>query len=180
MINSRELPFSSCTDYQFEQIISEFTNSKSRLLDLFSSNGFSNQINNLINDFTKDNYKCKYHNHSSFPKLLKEHHKDCLKATHINIRSLELNKYILKAYLDTLGCEFDLIFLSETGHVNIASVEDVFKGYNLIYQPPSTAKGGAGILIKINSFDSVTKLDTPKFTTKKTVLVVIVYTKMYG
>ena len=119
LINSRELPFSSCTNYQ---LISEFTNSKNRLLDLFSSNGFSNQINNLINDFAKDNYKCKYHNHSSFPKLLREHLKECLKAMHINIRSLELNKHILKAYLDTLGCEFDLIFLSETGHVNIASV----------------------------------------------------------
>ena len=164
LISPREFPFSSCTDYQ---LISELTNSKSKLLDLFNSNGFSKQINNLINDFAKDNYKCKYHNHSSFPKLLSEHHNNGLKAIHINIRSLDLNKYILKAYLDTLGCEFDLIFLSETGRVNIASVEDIFKDYNLIYQPPSTAKGGAGILIKTNSFDSITKLDTPNYTPKK-------------
>ena len=165
LLSPREFPFSCCTDYQ---LISEFTNSKSKLLDLFYSNGFSKQINNLINDFAKDNYKCKFYNNSSFPKLIKEHHLDCLKAIHINIRSLELNKYMLKAYLNTLGCDFDLIFLSETGRVNIASVEDVFKGYNLIYQPPSTAKGGSGILIKTNSFDSVTKLDTPNFTINKT------------
>ena len=165
LINPREFPFASCTDYQ---LTSEFTNSKSKLLDLFSSNGFSKQINNLIKDFAKDNYKCKYHNYSSFPKLLSEHQTKCLKAIHINLRSLELNKYKLKSYLDTLGCEFDLIFLSETGHANIASVEDIFKGYNLIYQPPFTSKGGAGILIKTNSFDSIIKLDTPKFTTKKT------------
>ena len=165
LLNPHEFPFSCCTDYQ---LISEFTNSKSKLLDLFYSNGFSKQINNLINDFAKDNYKCKFYNNSSFPKLIKEHHLDCLKAIHINIRSLELNKYMLKAYLNTLGCDFDLIFLSETGRVNIASVEDVFKGYNLIYQPPSTAKGGSGILIKTNSFDSITKLDTPNFTINKT------------
>ena len=101
LINPREFPFSSCTDYQ---LISEFTNSKSKLLDLFSSNGFSKQINDLIKDFAKDNYKCKYHNYSSFPKLLSEHQSKCLKATHINIRSLELNKYNLKLYLDTFGC----------------------------------------------------------------------------
>ena len=145
MISPREFPFSSCTDYQ---LISEITTSKSKLLDLFNSNGFSNQINNLINDFAKDNYKCRYYNYSSFPKLLREHQNNGLKAIHFNIRSLDLNKYNLKAFLDTLGCEFDLIFLSESGRVNIASVEDIFKGYNLIYQPPSTAKGGAGILIK--------------------------------
>ena len=33
LFNPRELPFSSCTDYQ---LISEFTNSKSKLLDLFN------------------------------------------------------------------------------------------------------------------------------------------------
>ena len=84
LISPREFPFSSCTDYQ---LISELTNSKSKLLDLFNSNGFSKQINNLINDFAKDNYKCKYHNHSTFPKLHSEHHNNGLKAIHINIRS---------------------------------------------------------------------------------------------
>ena len=90
LLSPREFPFSCCTDYQL------IANSKSKLLDLFYSNGFSKQINNLINDFAKDNYECKFYNNSSFPRLIKEHHLDCLKAIHINIRSLELNKYMLK------------------------------------------------------------------------------------
>ena len=139
--NPREFPFSCCTDYQ---LISEFNNSKNKLLELFDSNGFSNQINNVINDFAKDNYKCKYHNHSSFPKILSEHHTDCFKAIHINIRSLDLNKYILKAYIGNLGCELDLIYLSETGHTNIASVKDIFKGYNLIISLHQLQKGEQG------------------------------------
>ena len=163
--NARQLPFACCTDYQ---VINEFENSKTKLLDLFNCNGFSKQINTYINDFAKDNYTCKYYNHSSFPKVLGEHDKDCLKTVHINIRSLEKNKFELKSYLETLGCKFDLIFISETGHVNISSIEDVFKGYSFIYEPPSTAKGGAGILIKNNSFESIVKLENSQFRIDKT------------
>ena len=86
---------------------------------------------------------------------------------HFNIRSFEKNKFLLYSFLELLNIEFDIIFLSETGKVNVALAESIFDGYKLIYQPPSSSKGGAGMLIKTSKFDDISEIKDPNLSISK-------------
>ena len=58
-----ELPFAKCSDYQ---IITEFSTSKTQVLEFLSNNNFSSEMFKHINKITKDNYTCKYYNEAIF------------------------------------------------------------------------------------------------------------------
>ena len=161
---AQEMPFSSCTDYQLYR---ECSTQISNIFEIFNDNNFAKQIKTLVNNFTTDNYSCQYYNDSKFQSLMKTNNDIGLKVTHFNIRSFEKNKFILLSYLESLNTEFDVIFLSEIGKVNVALAESIFVGYKLIHQPPSTAKGGAGMLVKINTFDSISEIKDPKYCVDK-------------
>ena len=163
--HAKQLPFSSCTDYQ---LVNTLTYSESNILNLFHENSFAKSIKKYLENVSKENYNCNYYNSSSFPSLLKEFDTDGFKVIHFNIRSMEKNKFQLLAFLSTLNCNFDLIFLTEMGKTNITWSESVFDGYKLIYQPPSTGKGGAGVLVRNSSFDTITQLEDPNFNVVKT------------
>ena len=156
--------FSSCTDYQLYR---ECSTQIGNIFEIFNDNNFAKQIKTLVNNFTTDNYSCQYYNDSKFQSLMKTNNDIGLKVTHFNIRSFEKNKFILLSYLESLNTEFDIIFLSEIGKVNVALAESIFVGYKLIHQPPSTAKGGAGMLVKINTFDSISEIKDPKYCVDK-------------
>ena len=97
--------------------------------------------------------------------MMKNNDNEGLKATHFNIRLFEKKK--LLSYLESLNTEFDIIFLSEIDKVYVALAESIFVGYKLFHQPPSTAKGGAGMLVKINKFDSISEMKDPKYCVDK-------------
>ena len=129
---AKEMPFSTCTDYQLYREISTQTGN---IFEIFKDNIFARQIKTLVNNFTTENYNCKYYNTSQFQSLIKNFDTDDLKMIHFNIRSFEKNKFLLFSFLELLNIEFDIIFLSETGKVNVALAESIFEGYKLIHQP---------------------------------------------
>ena len=161
---AKEMPFFTCMDYQLYREISTQTGN---IFEIFKDNIFARQIKTIVNNFTTENYNCKYYNTSQFQSLIKNFDTDDLKMIHFNIRSFEKNKFLLYSFLELLNIEFDIIFLSETGKVNVALAESIFVGYKLIYQPPSTAKGGAGMLIKMSKFDSICEIKDPNFCISK-------------
>ena len=65
-----ELPFANCSDYQ---IITEFSSSKTKVLEFLSNNKFSKEMFQHINKVTKDNYTCKYYNEDSFSSAFGQH-----------------------------------------------------------------------------------------------------------
>ena len=78
-----------------------------------------------------------------------------------NIRSINKNKAILKLDLETLNCDFDLIFLSETGKAIPAEIEETFQNYKFFLDAPRLkrgSKGGSGILVNKSSFDSMDEI----------------------
>ena len=152
-----ELPFTNCNDYE---IIMMCMSAEEKILKKFETNNFSNQlINNL--SLLKDNFTCNYFNENSFHKLINHHNAKSLKIFHINIRSINKHKIILKSYLESLKCTFDIIFLTETGNTTLFEIEDTFQNYKFYLDPPIAkrgSKGGAGILVNQNSFDSIEEL----------------------
>ena len=159
----QELPFFSCSNYQ---IIRECLSTSENLLEIFENNEFASQMKKIIDAFTKDNYTCNYYNHSNLPNVVNAHSKNSLKIIHINIRSFETNKFKLFYYLNTLKCKFDIIFLTETGKVNIEWAESIFKGYKFLNEPPSSKVGGAGMLINTDSFETIEELTEERYCIK--------------
>ncbi|CAL4095019.1 unnamed protein product [Meganyctiphanes norvegica] len=93
--------------------------------------------------------------------LPKKHNSKSLKVFHLNIRSLNKHKLILKSYLESLNCTFDLIFLTETGNARPDEIEEIFQNYKFYIDSPipgKGSKGGASILINKNSFDSIEEI----------------------
>ena len=86
LYHAKQLPFSSCTDYQ---LLNTLTYSESNIFNLFHENSFAKSIKKYLENVSKENYNCNYYNSSSFPSLLKEFDIDGLKVIHFNIRSME-------------------------------------------------------------------------------------------
>ena len=137
------------------------------MIEFFKNNEFTMQMKQITSSFTDENYSCNYYNHSNISKVISKHNADCLKIINFNIRSFEKNKFNLYYYLSTLPIQFDIIFLTETGRVNIEWAESIFEGYKFLYQPPSSNKGGAGMLIKTDSFDNFSEITNEKYCVKK-------------
>ena len=153
----RELPFYSCTEYE---IIVNCLTSHNKFLELLANNNLSNEIFRQLPEM-KENFKCTYQTENSFQNLIKKHSSNSLKVFHQNIRSLNKNKLILKSFLDSLNCNFDLIFITETGNAQPNEIEEIFKNYKFYIDAPIAgkgSKGGAGILVNTNSFDSIEEI----------------------
>ena len=61
----------------------------------------------------------------------------------------------MKAYLSCLNSNFDIILLTELGHANKQLIEYVFTDYSLYHDLSVSQKGGAGILVRNDSFDDI-------------------------
>ena len=152
-----ELPFQGCTDYE---ILVNCLSSNNKFLEQLENNNLSKNIIRQIPTL-QENFSCKYQNEQSFQNVLKKHKPKSLKTFHQNIRSLNKNKLILKTYLDSLNCNFDLIFLTETGHAQPSEIEEIFQNYKFYIDAPligKGSKGGAGILVNTNSFDNIEEI----------------------
>ena len=148
-----EMPYINCTDFEmFENL----QNNHQNITDLLNSKNLQNSIIQLISNY-HENFNCSYQNESSFQNLNRNHNHKSLRSIHLNIRSLNKHKLILKSFLNDLNCCFDIIFLSETGNANIGEIEEVFDNYNFFIDTPKSgkgSKGGSGILVNKKSFDS--------------------------
>ena len=52
-----------------------------------------------VNEISKDNYTCKYYDHSNIDRLVKSHHESALKVIHLNCSSIVKHGLDLVGYL---------------------------------------------------------------------------------
>ena len=116
------LPFKKIDDDEFR---TEFLSDKQLIIEKYSNNNFLKDMSDYINSFTSDNYLCNYYDINSFNSRHRKNEYMYPKICHLNIRSLNLHKHELAAYLDCLNCTFDIILLTECGHALKASIEDI-------------------------------------------------------
>ena len=96
-----------------EQIRSEFLSDKQSITEKYENSSFLKDMSDYVNTFTSENYHCKYFDVESFSSKYINNKHQYLKICHINIRSLNLNKHTLYAYLESLNCTFDIISITE-------------------------------------------------------------------
>ena len=149
----------------FDQVRIEHLNEKDTFLEKHGKNNFLNDMADYVNTFTSDNYLCKYYDINSFNSKHSKNEYIYPKICHLNIRSLNLHKHELAAYLECLNSTFDIILLTECGHALKTSIEEVFQNYEFFMSPPTSNKGGAGILIHRNLYKSIEILDNNKLLT---------------
>ena len=107
------------------------------------------------NTISTGNYTCNYYDINNFNSKFVNSNGCYLKVCHLNIRSINLHKHNLLSYLLCLKYDFDIILLTECGSGLVSNVEECFSDYNFFIKEPSTSKGGSGILVRKNIFDSI-------------------------
>ena len=155
-----ELPFNICSDAQVQN---EFLGERETILEKYNCSKFCKEMSEYTNTFSTNNYKCNYYDINSFNSTYANTNKFYPKICHLNIRSLNLHKHELIAYLNSLNCIFDIILLTECGHALQATVEEVFKDHEFYLKPPTSNKGGAGILVRKNMFENIEIVNKDKF-----------------
>ena len=94
---AQEMPFLTCiNDYE---MLRECSTQIGDIFKIFNDNNFARQIKSIVNNFTSENYNCKYYNTSEFQSFIKNFDTDGLKMIHFNIRSFEKNKFLLYSFL---------------------------------------------------------------------------------
>ena len=117
------LPFIKMSE---EEIRIEFLSDKDAIIEKHGNNNFFNDIADYVNTFTSENYSCKYYDINSFNSKFYKNGHTYPKICHLNIRSLNLHKHNLAAYLECLNSTFDIILVTECGHALKTSIEEVF------------------------------------------------------
>ena len=56
---AQEMPFLTGPDYE---MLREYSTQISDIFKIFNNNNFARQIESIVNNFTNENYNCKYHN----------------------------------------------------------------------------------------------------------------------
>ena len=128
LLLSVNLPFSNCSVDQIEQ---EFLGEKKTLYEKYSNSKFFKDMAEFTNTISSNNYSCNYYDINSFNSKFTRASSSYLKMCHINIRSINLHKHELIAYLECLKYNFDIILLTECGHALVQNVEECFSDYNL-------------------------------------------------
>ena len=141
------MPFYQLTDYALQI---EFETTKNYILSLMKENGFNEIVkeNKILNSMNSQNaIPCMYYDAEEFV-ALNRNGKEFLNIFSLNISSLPKHASELTCYLYTLETTFDIIVLSEIGKTNIDSMTNLFKGFDLYFDSPSSnTKGGVGIFV---------------------------------
>ena len=151
-ILAQYMPFYKCSDYWIQR---EYLSNTEKFLKTFENNAFTAECRRFTEGLTNENFSCKYYNENKFNSMLPKHQGNSLKIFHLNVRSLNKHCHVLNAYLSCLNSNFDIILLTEIGHANKELIEKVFTDYTLFYDLSKSQKGGAGILVKSDSFDDI-------------------------
>ena len=114
-ILAQKLPFSNSSDYA---MLTACLSDNDKLLDFFENNTFTSECHNLIDEFSMENYSCKYYNENKFNSILSKHQDKSIKIFHLNFRSLNKHCHELNAFLSCLNCKFDVLLLTEIGNAS--------------------------------------------------------------
>ena len=154
---SKHLPFYGCSPFSISQT---YLTNKNKILDDLESNNFSENMLNLVNGFSKDNYTCGYFQEESINNLAKNHLPHCLKIFHLNIVSFNKNGSNLAAYLKCLKFKFDIICLTEIRENNLGIIENEFQDYHIHIDNPQKSNGGVALLLRKSKFEQINDLTT--------------------
>ena len=149
---AQNLPFYNCSDYVIQI---ECISNNEQFLNTFENNSFEAECRSFTEGLVLENFSCKYYNTNKFNSMLHKHQDSSLKIFHLNIRSLNKHCHKLKAFLSCLNCDFDIILMTEIGHIIKQLIEKVFTDYEIYYDLSKASKGGAGILVKKDKFDEI-------------------------
>ena len=116
------LPF---INLSYKEIQKEFQSDKQEIIEKYSNSSFFKDMVEYVKTFTSENYLCNYYEINSFNSKHSNTENIFPKICHLNIRSLNLHKHELAAYLDCLNCTFDIILLTKCGHALKASIEEI-------------------------------------------------------
>src|SRR6266516_2148307 len=83
-------------------------------------------------------FDCKYFTEQEFNARCSKFTDENIKLSlfHINIRSLNANKFKLQQLLISINLKFDIIVLSEIWSYNVAMYKNLFPNYNFFYVLP--------------------------------------------
>ena len=149
---SMELPFHGSFPFQISQM---FQSNKDLFIEQLESNNFAKNMFNIVNEISKNNFTCNYHQENSINDLAKKHLPDCLKIFHLNIVSFNKKGRRLSAYLKCLNFKFNIICLTEIRENNIGIIEKEFPDFDIYLDNPQKSKGGVGLLIRKNIFKDI-------------------------
>ena len=153
---SKALPFYNSSPFSISQLTQT---SRSKILEKLEANKFSNDMRNLVNGFSKNNYTCSYYMEDSINNLTRKHKTDCLKIFHYNVESFNTNGAKGAAYLKFFNFEYDIICLTEIRVPNPGIIQMEFPDYHIFLDCLTSKKGGVVILLKKNKFKDINELD---------------------
>ena len=122
------LPFPKCSPFY---ISSQYQTGKKHLIEKLENNNFSKDMIKHINNFTKDNYSCKYYDENNLNSLKNYHHRSALKVIHLNINSISKRGTELSSYLEYLNINYDIIMLTETRETTVGVINMYFPNYDI-------------------------------------------------
>ncbi len=118
-----------------------------RFQDLLKDLDFTMHLNQMVPRETAKMINCKYYDESEFNSKVKSSN-ITLSLIHVNLQSSYMNYNMLKAHLEQLRINFDIIAISEAGLGNADRCAKVFgDDYFYDYNPPILRKGGVAVFI---------------------------------
>ena len=113
---------------------------------MFETHNLHDLLRTHLPEIIHTNINCKYYLDNHLRQTLQKK-SPALSLFHLNIRSFSKHRNELQVQLNSLGKPFNVLCLTEIGQNNIESSAAFFKGYKLQYDPATTIRGGAAILL---------------------------------
>ena len=141
----KELPFNSISSQHFEKI---FRDAPIVPLSLTKNQGFTENVNDFLQEQSKNLLNCQYYNISEFNNMIVNHEKK-ISLFHLNISSLPYHFQDLNDLLKSLKKGFSIIGITETRlKVNSQPLINIdLNNYNIESTPTESEKGGALLYI---------------------------------
>ena len=137
-------PFFTLTNNQLRDT---FQSNRQRLVDTSSNFQLFQTLHKKVPEECLDHVNCQYYDENEFNATMHNKHPS-FSVLHVNLQSSFRNYGTLKACLDMLNNEFDIIGISEAGLNNLNRCAYVMgDSYFFDYKPPTKNKGGVGVYI---------------------------------
>ena len=115
---------------------------------------FIEYLEKSLPDSYVNNIKCEYYSEDNFNHVVKKYKSHKFSLLHLNIRSINKHKGNLLCLMKSMDIGFHIIGLTEIGPKNIETSSAFFRdNHEFYFDPPSSSKGGAALMINHNLID---------------------------
>ena len=140
-----QMPFCTLTNYQLTE---EFMTTKLYYSDLLNTHNITSTLERSLPSEIINTLSCQYYDNNEFETTVKKISQR-LSVFHLNIGSSFKNYSRLKAEIDSLNFQFDIIALTEAGINNSDRAANIFDNYNFYYHSPvDNKKGGVAVYVR--------------------------------